>query len=46
MAIALERPDSNEWREVVDATVLLAGVIGGVVVPIVVQSQLMQFTMV
>ncbi len=29
-AIALERPDSDEWREVVDATVLLAGVIGGV----------------
>ena len=29
-AIALERYDSDEWREVVDATVLLAGVIGGV----------------
>ena len=29
-AIALKHPDSNEWREVVDATVLLAGVIGGV----------------
>ena len=28
-AIALQKPDSNEWREVVDATVLLAGVIGG-----------------
>lgn len=28
--IALKQPDSNEWREVVDATVLLAGVIGGV----------------
>ncbi|MEM7594568.1 MAG: iron-containing alcohol dehydrogenase family protein [Cyanobacteria bacterium P01_A01_bin.83] len=29
-AIALKQPDSDEWREVVDATVLLAGVIGGV----------------
>ena len=29
-AIALDRTDSNEWREVVDATVLLAGVIGGI----------------
>ena len=29
-AIALEQPNSNEWREVVDATVLLAGVIGGI----------------
>ncbi len=29
-AIALKRPDSDEWRDVVDATVLLAGVIGGV----------------
>ena len=29
-AIALEQPDSDEWREVVDATVLLAGVIGGI----------------
>lgn len=29
-AIALKRPDSDEWREVVDATVLLAGVIGGI----------------
>ena len=29
-AIALENPNSNEWREVVDATVLLAGVIGGI----------------
>ena len=29
-AFALKHPDSNEWREVVDATVLLAGVIGGV----------------
>lgn len=29
-AIAIQQPDSNEWREVVDATVLLAGVIGGV----------------
>ena len=29
-AIALEQPDSDEWREIVDATVLLAGVIGGV----------------
>ena len=29
-AIALEKPDSEEWREVVDATVLLAGVIGGI----------------
>ena len=29
-AIALEQPDSDEWREVVEATVLLAGVIGGV----------------
>lgn len=29
-AIALKQPESNEWREVVDATVLLAGVIGGV----------------
>lgn len=26
---ALENPGGNEWREVVDATVLLAGVIGG-----------------
>ncbi|MBE9047632.1 iron-containing alcohol dehydrogenase family protein [Pleurocapsales cyanobacterium LEGE 10410] len=29
-AIALKDPNSDEWREVVDATVLLAGVIGGV----------------
>lgn len=29
-AIALKNPHSDEWREVVDATVLLAGVIGGV----------------
>lgn len=29
-AIALERPQSNEWREIVDATVLLAGAIGGI----------------
>ncbi len=29
-ALALEKPDSDEWREVVDATVLLAGVIGGI----------------
>ena len=29
-AIALQKPDSDEWREVIDATVLLAGVIGGV----------------
>lgn len=29
-AIALAKPDSDEWREVVDATVLLAGVIGGI----------------
>ena len=29
-ATALDKPDSDEWREVVDATVLLAGVIGGV----------------
>lgn len=29
-ALALEQPDSDEWREVVDATVLLAGVIGGI----------------
>lgn len=29
-AIALKQPDGDEWREVVDATVLLAGVIGGV----------------
>ena len=29
-AIALKDPNSNEWREVVDATVLLAGVIGGI----------------
>ena len=29
-AIALENSNSNEWREVVDATVLLAGVIGGI----------------
>lgn len=29
-AIALKQPDSDEWREVVDATILLAGVIGGV----------------
>lgn len=29
-AIALKNPDSDEWREVVDATVLLAGVIGGI----------------
>ena len=29
-AIALENPDIDAWHEVVDATVLLAGVIGGV----------------
>ncbi len=29
-AIALNKPDSDEWREVVDGTVLLAGVIGGI----------------
>ena len=29
-AIALDNPESDEWREVVDATVLLAGVIGGI----------------
>ena len=29
-AIALENSQSDEWREVVDATVLLAGVIGGI----------------
>ena len=29
-AIALKNPQSDEWREVVDATVLLAGVIGGI----------------
>ena len=29
-AIALKDSNSNEWREVVDATVLLAGVIGGI----------------
>jgi glycerol dehydrogenase-like iron-containing ADH family enzyme len=29
-AIALKQPESEEWREVVDATVLLAGVIGGI----------------
>jgi glycerol dehydrogenase-like iron-containing ADH family enzyme len=29
-AIALENTDSDAWREVVDATVLLAGVIGGI----------------
>jgi glycerol dehydrogenase-like iron-containing ADH family enzyme len=29
-AIALKQPESQEWREVVDATVLLAGVIGGI----------------
>ena len=29
-AIALKNPDSEQWRDVVDATVLLAGVIGGV----------------
>jgi glycerol dehydrogenase len=29
-AIALQQPESEEWREVVDATVLLAGVIGGI----------------
>ncbi|MGK7943341.1 MAG: iron-containing alcohol dehydrogenase family protein [Microcystaceae cyanobacterium] len=28
-ALALENPEGEEWREVVDATVLLAGVIGG-----------------
>ncbi|GBF79054.1 iron-containing alcohol dehydrogenase family protein [Aphanothece sacrum] len=28
-AIALENPEAEEWREVVDACVLLAGVIGG-----------------
>jgi glycerol dehydrogenase len=27
--LALEKPSSREWQEVVDATVLLAGVIGG-----------------
>ena len=29
-AIALKNPNSDAWREVVDATVLLAGVIGGI----------------
>lgn len=29
-AIALKNPDSHEWYEVIDATVLLAGVIGGI----------------
>ena len=29
-AIALNKPNSEEWSEVVDATVLLAGVIGGI----------------
>lgn len=29
-ATALENPQSDEWREVVDATVLLAGAIGGI----------------
>jgi glycerol dehydrogenase-like iron-containing ADH family enzyme len=29
-AIALENPESEQWTEVVDATVLLAGVIGGI----------------
>ena len=29
-AIALTNPDGDEWREVVDATVLLAGLIGGI----------------
>ncbi len=29
-ATALENPNSEQWREVVDATVLLAGVIGGI----------------
>lgn len=29
-AIALDKPNSDEWREVVDATVLLAGAIGGI----------------
>jgi glycerol dehydrogenase-like iron-containing ADH family enzyme len=29
-ATALQNPQSDEWREVVDATVLLAGVIGGI----------------
>ncbi|MGL6338938.1 MAG: iron-containing alcohol dehydrogenase family protein [Waterburya sp.] len=29
-AIAIQKPESEEWREVVDATVLLAGVIGGI----------------
>jgi glycerol dehydrogenase len=28
-ANALQNPDSDDWREIVDATVLLAGVIGG-----------------
>ncbi|MGK7931850.1 MAG: iron-containing alcohol dehydrogenase family protein [Microcystaceae cyanobacterium] len=28
-AIALNHPEGEEWREVIDATVLLAGVIGG-----------------
>ena len=29
-AIAIQNPQSDEWREVVDATVLLAGVVGGI----------------
>jgi glycerol dehydrogenase-like iron-containing ADH family enzyme len=29
-AIALKNPQSDEWREVVEATVLLAGIIGGI----------------
>ncbi len=29
-AIAIKNPQSEQWREVVDATVLLAGVIGGI----------------
>lgn len=29
-AAALENPQSDEWREVIDGTVLLAGVIGGI----------------
>jgi glycerol dehydrogenase len=29
-AIALQEPGGDQWREVVDATVLLAGVIGGI----------------
>ncbi len=29
-AAALKNPESDEWREVVDATVLLAGVVGGI----------------